>query len=683
MPAAWEAAPIEGAKPAKQPAWMNAPVENADAPNMAASAPATAARNTATAVTAPGKTLSALAGLGTGVGNTALGAQYWVGRGLRRLADDPGSIVGGAADWLIRDAEQGRAKLAGELKPYADANPISAGAGKLTGEVVATLPVGGALAKAGGKALSFVPPSVAARFEPVLQAIGSSGFSTGRAAATTTAGKAADIGTRMVGGAVTGGTSAALVDPDSGTAGAIIGGLMPPAFKAAGITGDAFAGLVRPFFASGQQKIVADVLREYANDPQAAVAALKAARQVIPGSAPLTAAASGDVGLSGLTRTLQNASNDFAGELTQRTAAQNAARTAALEGIAGTKGAVTVAKEARDAATGAMREDALKRAGTLDADAITAQIERMLADPNNAGSTARAGLQRALGQVREIAGETGQIDARALYEIRKDIGLAMNGKLQGDAGNLRFARGTLDKVQSAFDDAIEAASRRPVNQPAGTGMVVAGQAPVTAGQGAAMQAADAAQAPATGWRDYLSKYSELSKPINQMEALQDVLTRVQTGTTETQGNLLLSAAKLNNILKNEGANLAKQLTPKQLQQLRDLAADLNASQLALNAGKASGSNTVQNLAQDRLLQSALGNLGGSQAMQTTLGNLLRLPYSRANQSIQQRLGEALLDPQQAALLLEQAGSNPRLSQLLNPAGALAYRAAPILPATGQ
>jgi hypothetical protein len=259
----------------------------------------------------------------------------------------------------------------------------------------------------------------------------------------------------------------------------------------------------------------------------------------------------------------------------------------------------------------------------------------------------------------------------------------MNGKLQGDAGNLRFARGTLDKVQSAFDDAIEAASRRPVNQPAGTGMVVAGQAPVTAGQGAAMQAADAAQAPATGWRDYLSQYSELSKPINQMEALQDVLTRVQTGTTDTQGNLLLSAAKLNNILKNEGADLAKQLTPKQLQQLRDLAADLNASQLALNAGKASGSNTVQNLAQDRLLQSALGNLGGSQAMQTTLGNLLRLPYSRANQSIQQRLGEALLDPQQAALLLEQAGSNPRLSQLLNPAGALAYRAAPILPATGQ
>lgn len=624
---------------------------------------ASSARSPATAVTAPadagskpGKTLSALAGLGTGVGNTALGAQYWVGRGLRRLADDPSSMVGGAADWLIRDAEQGRAKLAGELKPYADENPLSAGAGKLTGEVVATLPVGGVLAKAGGKALSFVPQSVAARFEPVLQAIGSSGFSTGRAAATTTAGKAADIGTRMVGGAVTGGTSAALVDPDSGTAGAVIGGLMPPAFKAAGITGDAFAALVRPFFASGQQKIVADVLKQYANDPQAALAALKQAREVIPGSAPLTAAASGDVGLAGLTRTLQNASGDFAGDLTQRMTAQNAARTAAMEQIGGTKAAVDLAKGARNAATDTMRESVLERAGTLDANAITAQIERMMADPKNAGATTRAGLQRALGQVREIAGETGQIDARALYEIRKDIGLAMNGKLQGDAGNLRFARGTLDKVQSVFDDAIEAASRRQVTPAQGT---------------------------ATGWRDYLAKYSELSKPINQMEALQDVLKRVQTGSVDTQGNLLLSAAKLNNILKTEGDDLAKLLTPEQFQQLRNLAADLNASQLAMNAGKASGSNTVQNLAGDRLLQSALGNVGGSQALQTTLGNLLRLPYSRANQSIQQRLGEALLDPQQAAKLLEQASTNPRLSQLLSPAAALAYRGVPVLPASAQ
>lgn len=36
------------------------------------------------------------------------------------------------------------------------------------------------------------------------------------------------------------------------------------------------------------------------------------AREIVPGSAPTTAAAAGDVGLSGLTRTLHNASPDFA-----------------------------------------------------------------------------------------------------------------------------------------------------------------------------------------------------------------------------------------------------------------------------------------------------------------------------------------------------------------------------------
>lgn len=283
-----KAPPPDRQAPAAQPAPQTQP-------------PATAARNTATAVTAPGKTLSALAGLGTGVGNTALGAQYWVGRGLKALADDPNSMVGGAANWLIRDAEQGRAKLAGELKPYADANPISAGAGKLTGEVVATLPVGGALAKAGGKALSFVPPSVAARFEPVLQAIGSSGFSTGRAAATTLGGKAADMGARMTGGAITGGASTALASPDDAGTGAVVGALAPPvlkglglaakgAGKATGITGAELKAL----FQSDSTKAAQELMTALDLTPEqlpAVIAQLRGAQGFVPGSTPTVAQA--------------------------------------------------------------------------------------------------------------------------------------------------------------------------------------------------------------------------------------------------------------------------------------------------------------------------------------------------------------------------------------------------------
>lgn len=663
----WQDAPIEGAKRA---AWEAAPVEGT------AAAPQPSNDQ-------PGATASLGAGLGAGFGKTVLGAQHWLGRGMRAVGDAVSppettlsSLITGqpqrgaiarAGDWLIKDAETGRTKLDAENAPYSQANPVINSAGRLGGEIVATLPVGGALsAPLKAAAGAGAAPRI---LVPLADAVSSSGMRAGAATG------AANMAARIAGGAATGGASAALVDPDSAVSGAAIGALMPPAFKAAGMTGDAFAALVRPFFASGQQKIVADVLKQYASDPKAALAALKAAREVVPGSTPLTAAASGDVGLAGLTRTMQNASGDFAGELTQRSTAQNAARTAALEGVAGNSGKIAAAKEARDAATEAMRESVLNRAGNLDATGILGQIDALAANPNNAGRIAQQALQNVRDQIARNVAEDGTINARALYALRKDINDVLGGKLQGEAGNLRYASGQLNAVKGLFDDAIDAASRRIEPAP--------GTALTAPGVNVALPDAAANGQPATSWRDYLAKYTELSKPINQMDALQDVMKRVQTGTADTQGSLLLSAAKLNQILKNEGSELAKKLTPEQLQQLRNLAADLNASQLAMTAGKATGSNTVQNLAQDRLLQSALGQLGASQPAQMTLGNLLRLPYSRANLAIQQRLGDALMNPQEAARLLEQTQGGVPLSQLLNPAGALAYRGAPLLPANAQ
>lgn len=625
----------------------------------------------------PGKTESLGAGLGAGFGKTVLGAQYWLGRGIRAAGDaisppettltslvtgeKQRGLVGRAGDWLVNDAEAGRTKLDAENAPYAKANPATNAVGKVGGEIAATFPVGGVLASPlKAVAARGVAPRVLA---PIAEALSSSGMSAGGAQGV------AAMGARMLGGAAAGGASAALVDPDSAASGAVIGALMPPAFKAAGMTGDAFASLVRPFFASGQQKIVADVLKQYASDPDAALQALKAARNVIPGSDPLTAAAAGDIGLSGLTRTMQNASPEFANELAQRATAQNAARTAALEGIAGNTGKISTAKAARDAATGTMRESALSRAGNLDASGLLGQIDAMAADPNNAGRIAQQALQNVREQIARNVGEDGTINARALYALRKDINDVLGGKLQGEAGNLRHASGQLTAVKGLFDDAINAASRRPVQA---TGTAVAAPGGSAVGQ------------PATSWGDYLAKYTELSKPINQMEALQDVMKRVQTGSTDTHGNLLLSAAKLNQILKNEGPELAKMLTPAQLQQLRNLAADLNASQIAMTAGKSVGSNTMQNLSGDALLRASLGSrIGGSQVAQTTLGNLLRLPYGRANQAIQQKLGDALLNPQEAARLLEQTQATGTLSRMLNPAGALAYRSAPLLPGTSQ
>lgn len=628
----------------------------------------------------PGYLSSLGAGAGAEFGNLVLGGQKLLGKGINTVDEmvngkslsslvtgKPATMLGRAGNWLIDDAEQGQAKLKTQNAPYAEANPITNKVGQVGADVIATAPVGGLLAKGA----RMVAPSAAATQHGanLLRAVETSGAQGG------------NLLTRSTGAAITGGASAAVVDPESAWAGTVIGGLTPGFFRLAGMTGDAMGALLRPLFARGQQRIVADILRQHVNDPRAAVAALRQANELVPGSAPITAAAVGDPRLSGLTRTMQNANPDFAAELAQRQTAQNTARTNMLQDVAGTPGSLSVAREARDQATSGMRESVLSRAQDISAPHLLRRLDQMLRDPNNAGQTAQAALRRMREQVAG-ASPNGTINARALYEIRKDAGLAMNGRLQGEAGNLRYARGQLDRVQSLFDEAIETASQQPVSNTTRIG--VGGSKLTTDAQASAMREADQGVQPQTSWRAYLSRYSEMSQPINQMDSLQDIMRRVQTGTTDAQGNPLISAAKLNNILKNEGQDLTRSLSREQMQALRNLAADLNASQLALNSGRAVGSNTVQNLAGDQLLNTLLGRLGSSTPARTTLGNALRIPYARANQEIQSQLGNALLNPPEAAMLIERT-TNPAnmLSIIPGPAASLAYRTPPLLQGSGQ
>jgi hypothetical protein len=164
--------------------------------------------------------LGALGGaLGQGVGNVALGAQNLVGMGLEKLGADQ------VGQWLKKDAAQGKAKLKGEIQPYEEQYPITVGGGRLAGEVVGTLPVGGALAKGVGMAAKGVGATKYAA--PLVDALRTGGMS----AAGQTGAKA--LATRVAGGAATGGASGALASGDlegAGT-GAMVGGALPLAGK--------------------------------------------------------------------------------------------------------------------------------------------------------------------------------------------------------------------------------------------------------------------------------------------------------------------------------------------------------------------------------------------------------------------------------------------------------------------
>ena len=609
------------------------------------------------------------------------------------LTSLPGGLARGVKDVIDTGAEYlsklGGAEESAKVKAGNDAGEADfkdaqerAGVGgssaaRVGGQVLATLPVGPALG-AGAKA---------AGMTRLGNALATGGMTTGAPAATTIAGKAVDMGLRMAGGAGTGYAAADLIEPGAGTAGAAFGAALPPVVKVAGYGGNALSSLIRPFTARGQERTVGDVLRQFSTNPEA-LRNLERSFEMIPGSAPTAVMAAGDEGLAGLSRTLQSADPRYAAELSTRAAAQNAARTAAMEQVAGNTGKLTLAKEARDAATGPMREAVLDAAGKFDAQPILSTLDRMLADPNNAGKLAQQALTSIKNQIAGKPGmhggarvggfidDAGKINARALYAIRKDINDVLAGKLQGDAGNLRHASGQLIGVKQAIDEAIDQASRR-VEMSASREVLPFGANIERAGAAGPF----GSMRPRPTWAGYLDEFTQRSIPINQMEKLDDVLKAISTGTVDQSGNAVLSAAKLNNLLRNQAKDLQKVLAPDQLQLLRKLSADLNAGQLANNAGRAVGSNTVQNLAGANALNTLMGaKLGGSVPMQATLGRALQFAYKAPNNMIQNRLAAALLDPQEAARLLTEPQTNALLRALSESSARIGYRTAPAIAA---
>ena len=103
--------------------------------------------------------------------------------------------------------------------------------GKLSGEIAGTAGAGGVIANT---ARAVVPASLAARAAPVLSAIESGGMTAGTAG----------IPTRMLGGAVNGAVSSAMVNPQDTMMGAGVGAALPPVLKVFGAGGNALRNLL-------------------------------------------------------------------------------------------------------------------------------------------------------------------------------------------------------------------------------------------------------------------------------------------------------------------------------------------------------------------------------------------------------------------------------------------------------
>jgi hypothetical protein len=108
--------------------------------------------------------------------------------------------------------------------------------GKLAGEVAGTAGVGGAVANVAGRGLGAVAPSLLPRAQPLLSAIQSGGMTA----------PGANLLTRTAGGAITGGVTAAAVNPEDAVSGSLAGAAMPGAVRALGAVGSAVGRQLRP-----------------------------------------------------------------------------------------------------------------------------------------------------------------------------------------------------------------------------------------------------------------------------------------------------------------------------------------------------------------------------------------------------------------------------------------------------
>jgi hypothetical protein len=547
-----------------------------------------------------------------------------VTRGVRDVIDRPAQYL--ASQFSPQEGARVAALNQQGEREYADSKiPYLSEGIRMGGQMAATAP----LVAATGAGAGLAAPQLG-------KAIASFGMGGG------------NIGTRAAGGATAGAISSAAVSPDDmGTNAAIgagIGATVPIVGRAANLAGGAVANFVRPFTESGRERIAGALLRSSAEDPVATIARLKSAQTVVPGSAPTSAMASGDFGLSATLNAIQDKLPDVGAAARRAADNRQQARATFGQTIGGDQATIDLAKAARDAATDPIRAAALKNAAGIPAATLTGPIDKLMAAPQMQGETVQAALAKVRGNIDRIS-NNGVVNPTALYEIRKDINLLMEGRLAGDDANLKFARQPLMAIKNLIDNRIDQAS------------------------------------PTSGaWKNYLSTFASQSKDIGQMQTVQDVLRRAGTGTVDTAGNPVITPAQLNRILKNEGSDLAKQLTPQQMDGLRKLAADLSAEQLAASASRSSTMNSVTNKLTEtnKAIDAGLGFVPGGGMLQ----NILSGVQSGNKGKVMGLLGDSVLNPNLAAYLMQQgapttapAGAVPQLSKAL--AAQLMLRGAPL------
>lgn len=602
----------------------------------------------------------------------------------------------------------------------ADTGSTAYSVGKVGSEIAGTLGVGGALASGLARV-----PGLATVAAPAIDAVRTAGMSAGGV------GSWGGQAIRAAGGAVNGAAAAGLVNPSDVGTGAAVGAVMPAAVQGIAKVGGGATDAVRAAFRSQAARTGGEIGRALElNTPDAvqqAITALRAGGQLVPGSTP-TAAQVLQTPQAGI---LERVVSDTRGgsALKDAYAAQNAARLAALEGVAPTAPAGYATARA-DTGTALQRYAKAERAQAATANG--AQYRGI--DPNGQAAVAMpADQMAALAEKFGGAGAVGEnvvpqrVAAEAAALSREVPGSPASRILGADGAPLvpagapqprtsswdevmrmraslneqwtkaknagdRQAAAALDAQKRALDDAI--AQQLPPDmlarwQEANASRAAIGQRFDTGPQAAIFQTRNGAPAREGGevaslfWgnRPGLAEdVQSLRKLIDDNPALlgqfRSMVTTEGASTANAGGNLGIKFARWVSAMR---PGLERAFDPAQMDMLSRIAQDIQRGEAAAAAGMSRGSNTYQNA--NNALKLGLLDSGAAKLA------VDRIPLGGAGidwlrntmrDSKAGRLAQALADANAAADALATGGVRPpgAVSQILaNPqVQSLFYRA---------
>jgi archaellum component FlaC len=407
--------------------------------------------------------------------------------------------------------------------------------------------------------------------------------------------------------------------------GAAIGAPMPLVGKVANTVYGAGKAALEPFNQAGRNLIIGRALRQFSgNDAEKAIANLRNPEQLVAGVQPTVAEVAGVPSLAAVQRAVGGnpiTTNAFAA----RKEANDIARTEALRNIASPT-RVAKYQDLRSQLGDELYTPALNTA--MDFSTLTPEMQKQVS------SLAKTpAIKRAMSQAQENALNKG-------YDIGNP-----NGSLQG-----------LHETKMALDQEINAVKAKLERDGAG-----ATSAELDGLKAAKDRLLGFIETVSPEYKQARQTYARLSKPVEQLESISKLAEKSLNPKDYSVylGNFSRELEKV----KKEGL-----LSTQQLKRLENIKEDLMRTDFANNAGRGVGSNTMQNLAYNNMLQEVnLPNLLRRRGMAETVGNIAArvkdVAYGGANKRLTTEMADALLDPRKAAALMKLAGKRPLEAQV--------------------